>query len=257
MPPLSPKVQSILKELRRQLEALYGDRLVKVILFGSQARGDVRSDSDIDIAILLQGKVDPNVEIDHVVPITAQLSLENDVLISCVYVSADRYNSGQTPLLVNLRAEGSPSDREAAGIRRQGEGQPGRCGCADADQVVRLGPSRAYYAMFYLAQAFRLEKQLEFSSHAGVISAFGREFGKTGRIPRNTIDSSLTARIAASWPTTRLASRSRKRRQRKCSPLPGNSSTSRTRCSAQHQAPPSDSIIIDNTSAAAILSQRF
>ena len=31
---MSAKVQNILKELRRRLEALYGDRLVKVILFG-------------------------------------------------------------------------------------------------------------------------------------------------------------------------------------------------------------------------------
>jgi uncharacterized protein (UPF0332 family) len=40
--------------------------------------------------------------------------------------------------------------------------------------------SRAYYAMFYLAQAFLLEKGLTFSSHAAVIAAFGKEFAKTG-----------------------------------------------------------------------------
>jgi uncharacterized protein (UPF0332 family) len=39
--------------------------------------------------------------------------------------------------------------------------------------------SRAYYAMFYLAQAFLLTKDLSFSSHAAVIAAFGREFAKT------------------------------------------------------------------------------
>ncbi len=39
--------------------------------------------------------------------------------------------------------------------------------------------SRAYYAMFYLAQAFLLNKGLTFSSHAAVIAAFGKEYAKT------------------------------------------------------------------------------
>lgn len=43
--------------------------------------------------------------------------------------------------------------------------------------------SRAYYAMFYSAQAILLTKNLAFSKHAAVISAFGREFIKTGILP--------------------------------------------------------------------------
>jgi uncharacterized protein (UPF0332 family) len=44
--------------------------------------------------------------------------------------------------------------------------------------------SRAYYTMFYTVEALLLEKNLSFSSHAAVISAFGREFVKTGIIPQ-------------------------------------------------------------------------
>jgi uncharacterized protein (UPF0332 family) len=43
--------------------------------------------------------------------------------------------------------------------------------------------SRAYYSMFYIAEAFLLGKQMTFSSPAAVISAFGREFAKTGEVP--------------------------------------------------------------------------
>jgi uncharacterized protein (UPF0332 family) len=43
--------------------------------------------------------------------------------------------------------------------------------------------SRAYYAMFYAAEALLDGDGLSFSSHSGVISAFGREFAKTKRIP--------------------------------------------------------------------------
>jgi len=44
--------------------------------------------------------------------------------------------------------------------------------------------SRTYYAMFYCAQAMLLTKNLSFSSHRGVISAFGEHFIKTGIFPK-------------------------------------------------------------------------
>ena len=43
--------------------------------------------------------------------------------------------------------------------------------------------SRSYYAMFFTAEAVLLTKSLEFSSHRGVISAFGRNFVKEGIFP--------------------------------------------------------------------------
>lgn len=43
--------------------------------------------------------------------------------------------------------------------------------------------ARAYYAMFYSAEAALEEKQLAFSKHSAVIAAFGREFAKPGLVP--------------------------------------------------------------------------
>lgn len=43
--------------------------------------------------------------------------------------------------------------------------------------------SRAYYTMFYIAEAFLWEQDLSFSSHAAVISAFGRDIVKAGIVP--------------------------------------------------------------------------
>lgn len=40
--------------------------------------------------------------------------------------------------------------------------------------------SRAYYAMFYSAEALLLTKDLRFSKHSGVIACFGKEFIKEG-----------------------------------------------------------------------------
>jgi len=54
-----------------------------------------------------------------------------------------------------------------------------------ADLLIKDGDydsavSRSYYAMFYSAEAVLLKKQMTFTSHKAVISAFGQYFVKTG-----------------------------------------------------------------------------
>jgi len=43
--------------------------------------------------------------------------------------------------------------------------------------------SRAYYAMFYCAEAILLTKNISASKHSSVIALLGREFVKTGEVP--------------------------------------------------------------------------
>jgi len=42
-----------------------------------------------------------------------------------------------------------------------------------------MAAGRAYYAMFYIAEALLHEKGLDFNTHGQVIGAYGREFAKT------------------------------------------------------------------------------
>lgn len=51
------------------------------------------------------------------------------------------------------------------------------------ENMYGFAASRAYYSMFYIAQAFLLGEGLTFSSHAAVISSFGKTFAKTQRLP--------------------------------------------------------------------------
>lgn len=103
---MSKQVQAILTELRRQLESLYGSRLVQIVLFGSQARGDAESGSDIDVLIVLNGVVLPGEEIAKTSNIIASLSLMHGVVLSRAFVSAERFLHEQSPLLMNVRREG-------------------------------------------------------------------------------------------------------------------------------------------------------
>ena len=103
---MRPEIKPILEELKREFEAIYGDRLVKMILFGSQARGDAEGGSDIDVLVVLTGAVAPGREIERTLDIVASLSLAHGTVIGCAYVSADDYERRNTPLLLNARREG-------------------------------------------------------------------------------------------------------------------------------------------------------
>lgn len=104
---MKPKVRKILSELRAGLDPLYGKRLANLVLFGSQARGDAVPGSDIDVLVVLKNhKVEPGKEIARTGKTVTALSLKYNSVISCTFVSADRYFREQTPLLLNARAEG-------------------------------------------------------------------------------------------------------------------------------------------------------
>jgi uncharacterized protein (UPF0332 family) len=47
---------------------------------------------------------------------------------------------------------------------------------------IGFSAAQSYYTMFYLSEALLLSKGLVFSSHAAIITAFGKEFAKTGNL---------------------------------------------------------------------------
>jgi len=102
-------VKQIISELHREFEVIYGKRLEKMLLFGSRARGDAEPGSDIDVLVVLKGPVGPGAEILKTGEIKASLSLKYNVVVSCTFISSDRYASEQSPLLLNIRREGIPA----------------------------------------------------------------------------------------------------------------------------------------------------
>jgi uncharacterized protein (UPF0332 family) len=51
------------------------------------------------------------------------------------------------------------------------------------DGPYDFAASRAYYTMFYVAEALLLGEGLSFSKHTAVIAAFGRRFARPGIVP--------------------------------------------------------------------------
>ena len=99
-------IKNILSELKNRLQIQYGERLAQIVLFGSQARGEATENSDIDVMVVLKGDVSPSQEIARTIYDVAEISLINDVVLSCVFMPENRYKQEESPLLLNVRREG-------------------------------------------------------------------------------------------------------------------------------------------------------
>jgi predicted nucleotidyltransferase len=95
----------LLRRLRAELERRYGERLERLILFGSRARGDARADSDWDVAVVLRG-YDGNWEERHrLADFGYDLLLETGEVLSLKPFAPEELEA-QILFMHNLREEG-------------------------------------------------------------------------------------------------------------------------------------------------------
>jgi predicted nucleotidyltransferase len=99
------KDDPILKRLRATLDDLYGDRIERVVLFGSRARGDAGDDSDYDVAVFLSDLTDRWRELDRLAELRADFLAEADVFIDAKPYPAGAYRD-RTTLMREIRREG-------------------------------------------------------------------------------------------------------------------------------------------------------
>lgn len=95
----------VLAKFRAALDALYGNRIERVVLFGSRARGDAREESDYDVAVFLKNMQDRWAEIDKIVEIGAGILDETGAVINALPFGAGTYEE-RTPLMHEIRREG-------------------------------------------------------------------------------------------------------------------------------------------------------
>ncbi len=103
---MNEKLKAILTELQSCFKVIYGERLIQMVVYGSQARGDAEPGSDIDVLVILKGPVNPGDEIERTGETVAKLSLQHVAVISCLFMDEDRFMHRNGPLLRNIRREG-------------------------------------------------------------------------------------------------------------------------------------------------------
>ena len=84
----------------------YGDRFAGLVLYGSEARGESRPDSDIDFLVLLKGSFNRLTEIRALVDLLYPLQLDFDRLISARPASIQDYTEERLALYRNAKSEG-------------------------------------------------------------------------------------------------------------------------------------------------------
>lgn len=99
----------ISKKIAAVYQKVYGKSLVKVILYGSYARGDFNNDSDIDMVAIVQGKrINLQEQLKQVWDESAELELEYGTILSPTVIPYDEFEQYKEdlPYYRNIANEG-------------------------------------------------------------------------------------------------------------------------------------------------------
>ena len=181
----------IVEEFRRMLRDAFADSFRGMILYGSCARGEQDDESDIDILVLLKDRDAINKARARISELTVGLSLEHNKLVSAMLMAEREYQKGRSPFFLNVKREGililpeEAFEMKSEIDRLMEIAHSSRDAAHDLfeNEYYGFAASRAYYAMFYAAEAVLLSRSLSYSRHSGVISAFGQHFTREGVLP--------------------------------------------------------------------------
>ena len=103
---MNERILPLLRDLRAELERIYGGALRGVYLYGSYARGDADEGSDVDVAVVLREMGDPWREIERTSAAASSLSLKHGVSLSLYRVREAEWNAPPaSPILRNIRRD--------------------------------------------------------------------------------------------------------------------------------------------------------
>ena len=103
------ELQTVLEEVKKASEQLYGDKLDRIILYGSYARGDNTKESDIDIMIVLNCDTDGVKRLRSMTAeMASNISLEKEVFLSILVRDRKHFedNLDFLPFYQNIAREG-------------------------------------------------------------------------------------------------------------------------------------------------------
>lgn len=103
------KMADLLKQYAEKIHHIYGKSLAAVILYGSYARGDYTSDSDVDIMILVNlSEEEIQKSRYQISDVTYDFNMEHDLMIMPIVKAAEhfRYWLPVYPFYQNVEREG-------------------------------------------------------------------------------------------------------------------------------------------------------
>lgn len=105
-----PRADPVLRRLVTELNALYGERIERIVLFGSRARGEARTDSDYDVAVFLKDMTDRSAESRRLGDLSSELMDATGEDVQAIPFAAGAYRE-RTPLMHEIRLAAIDLDR--------------------------------------------------------------------------------------------------------------------------------------------------
>jgi predicted nucleotidyltransferase len=101
----NPIDDPVLSRFKAALDAIYGSRIERVVLFGSRARGEAHDDSDYDVAVFLKSLGDRWQELDRLADLRVRFLDDTGVFFDAKPYPAAAY-AERTPLMREIRRDG-------------------------------------------------------------------------------------------------------------------------------------------------------
>ena len=97
----------ILDELVAGILAIMKPSVVRIVLYGSVARGTNTEESDVDVAVLVKGQLDKEME-DKLSDLVVDMNLKYDKVFSVIDIDYETFRKweGVTPFYQNVTKEG-------------------------------------------------------------------------------------------------------------------------------------------------------
>ncbi len=102
-------IENAINEFVNGINRILKNRVKKIILYGSYARGDYRKNSDLDIMVLTDLSEDEIVEMrTKLWDYSYDIGLDNDIVISSLLKNVDDFNYwlDTLPFYMNVQKEG-------------------------------------------------------------------------------------------------------------------------------------------------------